>query len=47
MNIKKRYDIEVIRIIAMFCIVMGHCFAIYGTWQTPLNESLSSEAHLY
>ncbi|WP_455088386.1 acyltransferase family protein [Porphyromonas endodontalis] len=47
MNIKKRHDIEVIRIIAMFCIVMGHCFAIYGAWQTPLNAKFSSEAHLY
>lgn len=29
MNIKKCHDIKVIRNIAMFRIIMRHCFAIY------------------
>lgn len=42
-----RRDIEALRLLSMLCIVMGHCFAIYGVWQTPLVSSISSEAYLY
>ena len=43
----KRYDIEALRILAMLCIVMGHCFAIYGVWVTDLNLENASESSIY
>lgn len=31
----------------MLSIVMGHCFAIYGVWETPLNLEQSTEHIIY
>lgn len=47
MKSERRYDIELLRILAMLSIVMGHCFAIYGVWETSLSLELSSEYRLY
>lgn len=47
MENNKRYDIEALRILAMLCIVMGHCFAIYGVWVTDLNLENASESSIY
>lgn len=47
MKSERRYDIELLRILAMLSIVMGHCFAIYGVWKTSLSLELSSEYRLY
>lgn len=41
----RRLDIEVLRVLAMFGIVVGHCFAIYGVWNTSLT-SLTEHAYL-
>lgn len=42
-----RYDIEALRVIAMLCIVSGHCFAVYGVWSTGLQVDNISEVNLY
>lgn len=47
MGNNKRYDIEALRILAMLCIVMGHCFAIYGVWVTDLNLEITRESSVY
>ena len=47
MKRERRYDIELLRILAMLSIVMGHCFAIYGVWTTPLSLERSPEYSLY
>lgn len=33
---KFRYDLETLRAITMLPIIIGHCFAIYGVWDTAL-----------
>ena len=47
MKRERRYDIELLRILAMLSIVMGHCFAIYGVWETPLSLDRSPESFVY
>ena len=47
MKSERRHDIELLRILAMLSIVMGHCFAIYGVWETSLSLELSYEYRLY
>lgn len=50
MNIKKRHDIKVIRNIAMFRIIMRHCFAIYMNLTKGIPVIIPSfiiKKHLY
>ena len=47
MKRERRYDIELLRIFAMLSIVMGHCFAIYGVWETSLSLDRSTESFVY
>lgn len=47
MKSERRYDIELLRILAMLSIVMGHCFAIYGVWKTPLSLDRATESFVY
>lgn len=47
MKSERRYDIEFLRILAMLSIVMGHCFAIYGSWETSLKLEDSTESLVY
>lgn len=50
MNVKKRHDIKVIRNIAMFRIIMRHCFAIYMNLTKGIPVIIPSfiiKKHLY
>lgn len=46
-KIKGRTDIELLRVFAMSSIILGHCFAFYGHWETPLKEIVSNTHFLF